>query len=463
MRELARVLRPGGTLACLEFYRPDDRALHAGWWAYTRLVMPVVGAVVSPAWRYTGRFLGPSISGFYDRYPLPEQVRWWQAAGLRHVRTRVMSLGAGDRDLGGERRTPCRLTASVPPTANGRRSTRSRPGGWRDYWTLLHPPYTMWHLSYVVMGASLASGRQRPLARGDVDRVLPGDGHRRARAGRAARPAARHADPRRRVVGAGRVGLAGAVALGIDGAREVSPWIWAFIAPACSWCSPTTSSCSAGWSIPTCGSRWRGARSRSSRRPSRRRRASNRRPLALAAACAAISAAQRVLSTPVRRLRRRIATVEGTITSVDGDVELIDAGTLRSAPERALRWMSLAMPLLALADAAAEAAGLGARRSSSSRPLRSTDRLDAGRAPRTRSRTSVSSSSNVETDAISGRSTDRSELKTTTGHGDAPAALTNDEMIVSSRLKLNASSAPASTAGSIRGSVICRKRRPGGA
>jgi demethylmenaquinone methyltransferase/2-methoxy-6-polyprenyl-1,4-benzoquinol methylase len=95
MRELTRVVRPGGTLACLEFFRPDDRALHAGWWVYTRSVMPVVGAVVSPAWRYTGRFLGPSISGFYDRYPLPEQVRWWQAAGLRHVRTRVMSLGAG--------------------------------------------------------------------------------------------------------------------------------------------------------------------------------------------------------------------------------------------------------------------------------------------------------------------------------------------------------------------------------
>jgi demethylmenaquinone methyltransferase/2-methoxy-6-polyprenyl-1,4-benzoquinol methylase len=95
MRELARVLRPGGTLASLEFSRPDDRALHAGWWIYTRLVMPVVGAVVSPAWRYTGRFLGPSISGFYDRYPLPEQIRWWQSAGLRHVRTRVMSLGAG--------------------------------------------------------------------------------------------------------------------------------------------------------------------------------------------------------------------------------------------------------------------------------------------------------------------------------------------------------------------------------
>lgn len=95
MRELGRVLRPGGTLACLEFSRPNDRIMHAGWWAYTRLVMPVAGAVVSPAWRYTGRFLGPSISSFYDRFPLPEQVRWWQAAGLRHVRTRAMSLGAG--------------------------------------------------------------------------------------------------------------------------------------------------------------------------------------------------------------------------------------------------------------------------------------------------------------------------------------------------------------------------------
>jgi len=93
--ELARVLRPGGTLACVEFYRPDDRLTHAGWWMYTRLVMPVIGAIVSPAWRHTGRFLGPSITGFYRRHPLPEQVRWWQEAGLRHVRTRGMSFGAG--------------------------------------------------------------------------------------------------------------------------------------------------------------------------------------------------------------------------------------------------------------------------------------------------------------------------------------------------------------------------------
>jgi len=95
VRELTRVLRPGGTLACVEFHRPDDRLFHAVWWAYTRLVMPVIGGLVSPAWRRTGRFLGPSISDLYRRHPLPEQVRWWQGAGLRHVRTRVMSLGAG--------------------------------------------------------------------------------------------------------------------------------------------------------------------------------------------------------------------------------------------------------------------------------------------------------------------------------------------------------------------------------
>jgi hypothetical protein len=57
--------------------------------------MPLIGAAVSPAWRHTGAFLGPSISAVYRRYPLPEQVRWWQQAGMTAVRTRVMSAGAG--------------------------------------------------------------------------------------------------------------------------------------------------------------------------------------------------------------------------------------------------------------------------------------------------------------------------------------------------------------------------------
>jgi demethylmenaquinone methyltransferase / 2-methoxy-6-polyprenyl-1,4-benzoquinol methylase len=95
VRELVRVLRPGGTMACLEFHVPSGGLELAGWWAYTRGVMPLIGAAVSPAWRSTGAFLGPSISTFYRRYPLAEQVRWWHQAGMTAVHTRVMSSGAG--------------------------------------------------------------------------------------------------------------------------------------------------------------------------------------------------------------------------------------------------------------------------------------------------------------------------------------------------------------------------------
>ena len=66
-----------------------------------------------------------------------------------------------------------------------------------------------------------------------------------------------------------------------------------------------------------------------------------------AAACAAASAAQRILSTPVRRLRRGVREVGGEIVFADGSAEPLDASSLRSAPEGALRWLSLALPLLA--------------------------------------------------------------------------------------------------------------------
>ncbi len=95
LAELARVLRPGGVLACLEFHVPQDPYAQAGWRAYTRAVMPAVGWMVSKAWYRTGRFLGPSIERFYERYPLPVQVRMWQEAGIRRVRSRVMGVGAG--------------------------------------------------------------------------------------------------------------------------------------------------------------------------------------------------------------------------------------------------------------------------------------------------------------------------------------------------------------------------------
>jgi demethylmenaquinone methyltransferase/2-methoxy-6-polyprenyl-1,4-benzoquinol methylase len=95
LAELARVLRPSGTLACLEFHVPERPLYRTGWSLYTRSALPLIGALVSPEWRRTGSFLGPSIQAFYDESPLPEQVRWWQSAGIRHVRSRVMSLGTG--------------------------------------------------------------------------------------------------------------------------------------------------------------------------------------------------------------------------------------------------------------------------------------------------------------------------------------------------------------------------------
>jgi demethylmenaquinone methyltransferase/2-methoxy-6-polyprenyl-1,4-benzoquinol methylase len=94
VRELARVIRPGGVLASLEFHAPRDPWLHAGWYAYTRAVMPLIGGAVSTEWYRTGRFLGHSVSDHVRRYPLPVQVRMWQEAGIRRVRTRELSLGA---------------------------------------------------------------------------------------------------------------------------------------------------------------------------------------------------------------------------------------------------------------------------------------------------------------------------------------------------------------------------------
>jgi demethylmenaquinone methyltransferase/2-methoxy-6-polyprenyl-1,4-benzoquinol methylase len=92
MRELARVVRTGGTIAMLEFGVPSGiwRPL---WELYVRIGLPGAGALVSPAWREVGSFLGPSIRGFHTRYPTGSLLELWREAGLRDLHVRRLSLG----------------------------------------------------------------------------------------------------------------------------------------------------------------------------------------------------------------------------------------------------------------------------------------------------------------------------------------------------------------------------------
>jgi demethylmenaquinone methyltransferase/2-methoxy-6-polyprenyl-1,4-benzoquinol methylase len=94
--ELARVVRPGGAMASLEFAVPPTRFWRGWWWLYTRAVLPLAGAALGGrAWFDVGRFLGPNISEHYRRYPVAATVAAWEAAGLTDVSVRRMSLGGG--------------------------------------------------------------------------------------------------------------------------------------------------------------------------------------------------------------------------------------------------------------------------------------------------------------------------------------------------------------------------------
>ena len=92
--ELARVVRAGGTVANLEFCVPRGvwRPL---WDLYVGVGLPALGRIASKGWYDVGRFLGPSIRGFYERWPLERQLELWREAGITDVQARRMSVGGG--------------------------------------------------------------------------------------------------------------------------------------------------------------------------------------------------------------------------------------------------------------------------------------------------------------------------------------------------------------------------------
>jgi demethylmenaquinone methyltransferase/2-methoxy-6-polyprenyl-1,4-benzoquinol methylase len=92
LAELARVVRPGGFVASLEFGVPEGPA-RPFWGLYVQTVLPLAGRLLRHGWREVGDFLGGSIRDFWERHPLEHHLEWWHAAGLHGVEVRRLSLG----------------------------------------------------------------------------------------------------------------------------------------------------------------------------------------------------------------------------------------------------------------------------------------------------------------------------------------------------------------------------------
>ncbi len=95
LSELARVVRPGGTIACLEFGLPEHPLVRAAWRAYVGVGLPTAGRLISPGWADVCDFLGDSIRDFWGTWPLERLLGAWRDAGVEDVESRSLTFGGG--------------------------------------------------------------------------------------------------------------------------------------------------------------------------------------------------------------------------------------------------------------------------------------------------------------------------------------------------------------------------------
>ncbi len=350
MRELVRVVKPGGRVAMVEFGLPRGfwRPL---WWLYTRVGLPVAGRLVSAKWSAVGAFLGPSIERFYARHPLATIERYWREAGLIDVHTRRMSVGGGVVMWAKKPGPPpaaglSPADASPPPASLAPAFYAARGHGWRDYWTLLHPPYTIWHLSYVLLGAAIAPAPDPMTVAGALIAfglaVGVGSHSFDELQGRPLRTQI----PSPLLVAMGTAALLVASAIGLVGATMFGPLFLLFVLGGASivvlygFEVPLVHSdvgFALGWgAFPVLATAYAAG--------------AHPVPTGLAALAAALlSLAQRRLSTRARSIRRRAVSVSGAIVYADGSREEIDAHALIGASEAALSILWIAVFATSLA------------------------------------------------------------------------------------------------------------------
>ena len=241
--------------------------------------------------------------------------------------------------------------AGSPATLRPAYYAASRTGGWRDWWTLLHPPYTLWHLSYVVIGACLA-----PHVR--VDRLVATLGAFFLAVGVAAHALDElHGRPlgtriaSRWLVAVAALGLGGAVALGAVGVSRVGWTLVPFIVVGPVLVVAYNVDVGVVHKDVVFAAAWGAFPVLTAYVAETQRLALA--PVLAAIAAFALSAAQRSLSTPARQLRRRTIEVTGTLTTTEGAEQVIDRRTLLAPLEAALNLLSVSVVLFATALAVA--------------------------------------------------------------------------------------------------------------